>query len=397
MFKIIKKTKNTLRFVYKDVEYDSDYKEGDDAIYIRLNESTGLKVIYPSERTEYSSQSDTYSTLKIFQEKNYDFFPEIRDVQLHEKLILLEVEHIINHKQPQFNESWLTESDKKYLEQHFTSTDLKTLTSINYKILQEGLCPEDEWYKQGKNIIGGKIVDFHRFTYNDARYNIPTDTDSSRLSTIYQDALIRYSNMGINKWKGKIYEGYKFNNGEEFLGYSSDNIEYDSYRKLNFLSMNKCRNGKVLDIGCNEGFLAIQAALHGASSVYGFDITDQDIALANDINTQITKLNNVQFGVHDAVKFVSDINEKYDVVILSSVLHQIYPNMEGCDEFLSKISEHTDYLAYETPVNHPLMKLPLSSIQQKLKSHFDNARLTYAYNAYSSGYRAIFICWNQEQ
>ena len=67
--------------------------------------------------------------------------------------------------------------------------------------------------------------------------------------------------------------------------------------KLNFMSMNKCKGGKVLDIGCNEGFLSTQAALHGAESVYGFDITEQDIALAKDIQNKILKLNNIEFGV----------------------------------------------------------------------------------------------------
>jgi len=62
--------------------------------------------------------------------------------------------------------------------------------------------------------------------------------------------------------------------------------------------------------------------------------------------------------------------------------------------FLTNISKHTKYMAYETPVNHPLMSISLESIQNNLKKYFPHVRLTYVYNAYSSGYRAIFACWN---
>jgi len=392
MFEIIEKTKNTLKFVYRGVEYNGDYKEGDDAIYVRLNDDMGLKIINPSDR--YQSQSDTLETLKLFKEREYDFFPKIFDIVMVGELILLEVEHISQTTTPKFKQDWLTTDDKTYLSEYFVSTDLETLTDISYKLLQEGLLPEDEWHKQGRNIIGDKIVDFHRFVYFTDRYKIPTDADSDTINQVYNDALKRYADMGINKWKGKIYEGFRFNTGDEMIGYSSDYKEYDSYRKLNFFPMNKCSGGKVLDIGCNEGFLSTQSALHCAESVYGFDITAQDIELANDIKNKITKLDNVSYGVGDAVKFMSENTEQFDVVILSSVLHQIYPHMKGAESFLENISKNTKYMAYETPVKHPLMKLSLREIEHTLRKYFNHCRLGYVYNAYSSGYRAVFVCHN---
>ena len=223
---------------------------------------------------------------------------------------------------------------------------------------------------------------------------MPTEVDHDVLHSVYIDALNRYASMGIDKWKGKIYEGYRFNNGEEFLGYSSDNEEYDSYRKLNFMSMNKCKGGKVLDIGCNEGFLSTQAALHGAESVYGFDITEQDVALAKDIQNRILKLDNVKFGVENAVEFVKNIKDSYNMIILSSVLHQIYPNMVGAEDFLSNIAKSTKYMAYETPADHPLMSISLEEMHYNLMKYFPHVRLTYVYDAYSSGYRATFVCWH---
>jgi|11BtaG_2_1085332.scaffolds.fasta_scaffold03745_2 2-polyprenyl-3-methyl-5-hydroxy-6-metoxy-1,4-benzoquinol methylase len=392
MFNIKEITKNSISFTYKNKEYTKEYKQGDDAIYINMDNNIGLKIIYPNAK--YEIQEVTYNNLLKFKTKNYSFFPIIYDVNIHEDLILLELEHIHdNNISIDLNFEWIPVQDRNYIQNNI-STDIDTLTNISYKMLQAGLNPEDEWYKKGKNLINNKIVDFHRFTYYPERYEMPTNAHRDTLHSVYTDALNRYSTMGINKWKGKIYEGYRFNNGEEFLGYSSDNQEYDSYRKLNFMSLNKCKGGNVLDIGCNEGFLSIQAALHGAESVYGFDITEQDIALAKDIKNKILKLDNVEFGVENGVEYVKNMNSSYNMIILSSVLHQIYPNMEGSEEFLSTISKNTKYMAYETPVNHPLMNIPLENIHQNLMKHFLHVRLTYVYNAYSSGYRATFICWH---
>jgi 2-polyprenyl-3-methyl-5-hydroxy-6-metoxy-1,4-benzoquinol methylase len=324
MIKITHQIDNSIKFTYKNVEYTREYQRGDDALYIQLDDTKGLKIIYPN--TKYESQEITYNNLLKFKENNYNFFPTIYDVIMDGENILLELEHIHNNHLPiNLNHDWIPGQDKQFLKDNL-STDIDTLTKLNYSILQSGLCPEDEWYKKEKNLINNKIIDFHRFTYFPQRYKMPTEATSDTLSSVYVDALNRYNSMGINKWKGKIYEGYRFNNGEEFLGYSSDNMEYDSYRKLNFMYLNKCKGGKVLDIGCNEGFLSIQAALHGAESVYGFDITKQDIALAKDINDRILKLDNVKFGVEDGVEFVNNIKDSYNMIILSSVLHLIYLN-----------------------------------------------------------------------
>ena len=89
---------------------------------------------------------------------------------------------------------------------------------------------------------------------------------------------------------------------------------------------------------------------------------------------------------------INNIKESYNVVILSSVLHQIYTNMRGAEKFLHNIAQNTKYMVYETPVNHPLMNIPLENINYNLSLFFKHVRLTYIYKAYSSGYRAIFVC-----
>ena len=391
-FSINIKQDDKISFTYKDRECNNfSYEKGDDAIYIQLTEDRGLKIIYPNDK--YHSQELTYENLLFFKSKKFNFFPEIFEVHKEGDLIVIEIEHV---KQNNFiasqNKHWLPQHDELF-SKSFLGADIDSLTNINYSILQNGLLPEDEWYKKDKNLINNKIVDFHRFKQFPTRYEIETDASDETLDRVYRGALERYASMGINKWKGRIYEGFRFSKGRSFLGYSSDGIEYDSYRKLNFMYMNKCAGAKVLDIGCNEGFLSFQAAIHGAKSVYGIDITEQDIALACDINQNILKFENVNFEVNNGVDYISKTNDNYDVIILSSVLHQIYRNFEGADDFLTNVSNKCDYLLFETPVNHPLMNIPLQAIFSKLKLFFQHVRLTYIYDAYSSGYRATFACW----
>ena len=118
------------------------------------------------------------------------------------------------------------------------------------------------------------------------------------LNSIYRNMVDRYKTVldehGNPKWKGKIYQGFGFDNGYLMEGYLSGNDMYDSYRKLPFVPMNKSRGQKVLDIGSNQGFFSFQAALHGASEVTGIEYTEQDVLAARDIK-EITKLNNVNF------------------------------------------------------------------------------------------------------
>ena len=69
--------------------------------------------------------------------------------------------------------------------------------------------------------------------------------------------------------------------------------------------------------------------------------------------------------------------------------------MEGSKEFLENIKNKSDFMFYETPVNHPLMNISLPQIQKILEETFPTVRLQYVYDAYSSGYRAIFICYSR--
>ena len=176
-------------------------------------------------------------------------------------------------------------------------------------------------------------------------------------------------------------------------GYLSDNDMYDSYRKLPFIPYNKCKGKKVLDIGSNQGFFSFQASIHGASDVVGIELTEQDVAAANDIK-EITGIDNVNFINGDAIEYVMNSEEHYGLVIMNSVLHQIYPNFNGADPFLKKLSSITDYFAFETPLNHSTMNLDPILVQNELQKYFKIVRLLYVYDAYSTGYRANYVCYS---
>ena len=47
---------------------------------------------------------------------------------------------------------------------------------------------------------------------------------------------------------------------------------------------------------------------------------------------------------------------------------------------------------YETPLNHQTMNISVENVYNKLRNYFRTVRLIYVYDAYSSGYRGIFIC-----
>lgn len=248
------------------------------------------------------------------------------------------------------------------------------------------LMPVDDWYKS-TNLISGKIVDCHEFEFFPARYAFPLEGNITvaELQDIYQQS--------PSASKGILYQGYQFANGYSFPGYSSDGQQFDSYRKLPFLPFQSVKGGRVLDVGCNVGFFSFQAAIHGAAAVTAIDHDPKNVSFCKSLNQRVFDFNQVEFLEDDAVAGVME--HRYgdmDVVFLLSVLHNIYPNMIGADPFLEKIASMTRFLAFETPIAHPVMSLSSQEVYDRLRSIFDRVRLLYVYKAFSSGYRAIFLC-----
>ena len=134
--------------------------------------------------------------------------------------------------------------------------------------------------------------------------------------------------------------------------------------------------GKVLDLGACDGSTS---KLFGSGWEWvGIDISP--------LNSSVIK--------GDAHK-LDFPDEKFDIIIMNSVLHQIYPNFEGeeVNKFMNKLGQMTKFcMVFETPVDHPKMNLTLDAIKGKLNKWWGPIKISYVYDAYSTGYRAIFIC-----
>ena len=372
---------------------------GDDALWLPLSENTGIKII--SDNPKYQSLESSKETVELIKQKNSIVFPSVGNSSIVEdeftgsKFLLVTMENM-GFQDRTFQAPTFVPTEHRDFIASSLQVDPKIADKVVKEITSMKLCPEDEWYKS-INLINGKIVDFHRFRIMNERYFMPSNGKTSvELLETYRGMVNRYKTVldthGNPKWKGKIYQGFAFDNGCLMEGYLSGNDMYDSYLKLPFVPYNKCIGKKVLDIGSNQGFFSFQAALHGASSVLGIEMTEQDVLAARDIK-EITKLDNVEFIHGDAIKYIMESDDHYGLVVFNSVLHQIYPNFEGSEEFMTKLAGMTDYLALELPLNHPLMNISPAEVESNLRKYFKIVRLLYVYNAYSSGYRANYICY----
>jgi len=383
--------------------YDGHSSHGADALWFPLSDDLGLKLV--AENDKYQTLEQSFNTVKKIvelQEKTDTIFPRIKNYSIETdslsgtNYLIIVMQNMGNSHKNISAPSYIPTYDKENVVD-LLQRDPKDTSKILDNLTYLKLCPEDEWYKP-INLISGKIVDFHRFTVMPNRYLLPANNiTSDELNNIYGDIIERYSSVldehGQPKWKGKIYQGFNFDNNYSMNGYSSDGNIYDSYFKLPFIPLNKVKDKKVLDIGSNQGFFCFQAAIHGASNVTGIEFTKEDVLAAEDIK-EIMNLDNVEFINGDGVEYLMTNQHKYGLVIMNSVLHQIFPNLTNADDFMNKLSQSTEYLAFETPLNHPKMNISVTKVQTFLSKYFKIVRLINIYDAYSSGYRANFVCYN---
>ena len=380
-------------------EYKGVGNFGDDAIWLPYD-NQGIKII--KDNPKYHSLDETCKNMEEIGLLELPVLPKLFWCEVSQndssKFLIACYEKVSPTSTARTSErdAYLPPADKAYVESALQA-DTTTNTLCVELFYKHSIVPEDEWYKR-KNLIGGKVVDCHRFRIAPDRYKFKSNgKDPDEMNNIYRTMVNRYlsirDNMGLPKWKGKIYQGFEFDNGVIFHGYTSSGRIYDSYEKLPFMPYNKVKGKKVLDLGSNQGFFSFQAAMAGAESVTGVEITQPDLDAANDIK-KILGLDNVEFLNKDAVAFLEETNEEYELIIANSVIHQIYNNLVGAEKMLENIAKKGKYFVFETPANHTTMSIPLESIAQKLEEHFSVVRLLHVYDAYSSGYRANFVCYS---
>ena len=391
----------TYELEYKGQSHSGSGIRGDDALWIPYSDHSGLKIF--GENNKYSSLDNSLATIQVIDEAGSYMFPEINsyskfeDMASAQQMVYIDMENVTSSvSSPEFDLNYIPSHDREFVRSSLKS-DLSLANKVSKEFKELDLNPEDEWYKS-INCLDGKIVDFHRFEIKEDRYYFPSNGKTpEELKEVYDNMVSRYRSVldssGLPKWKGKIYQGITFDNGYTMDGYRSTQTVYDSFRKLPFIPINKSRGKKVLDLGSNQGFFCFQAALHGATDVTGVELQAQDYDASNDIKS-ITALNNISFVNGDATSFIRETPDHYGLIIMNSVLHQIYKNFEGSEEFMTNISNKCDYFAFETPLNHPLMNIGAQQVEQSLLKYFKNVRLLYVYDAYSSGYRANYVCFS---
>ncbi len=376
---------------------------GDEAIWIPFSTDKGLKIIL-----DIQSFDNIETTLKLIDKAPSNIFPSIYQYEVcktdkGQKLLVMILENI--NDSSNFIKTFIdrVRNIKNIVplrDLSFIIQKLSLTNNIKNKIIDEitklNLVPEDEWYKK-TNLINGKIVDFHRFKQFKKRYSFPVlGMNTYDLLDTHMKILARYSNVidknNIPQWRGKLYQGMLFDNGYRMEGYSSDNYRFDSYSKLPLIPLNKIKGKDVLDIGSNQGFFSFQSAIHGARKVVGVEFDSNDVKTSNELK-DILKLDNIIFKNDDIRNYIFETKDNFELIIMNSVLHLIYPHFKGSEPFLEIISKKCNYFAFETPINHTLVNIKASVIYQKLSKYFKVVRLLNIYNAYSSGYRANFICY----
>ena len=91
----------------------------------------------------------------------------------------------------------------------------------------------------------------------------------------------------------------------------------------------------MIDIGCSDGFFAIQSAALGLDSVLGTDIDPLRIDRAN-FAKEVYQIENVMFKQQDLYETQED--KSYDIVLGLGLIHRI-PDLESCLDKLSKIGD----------------------------------------------------------
>ena len=383
-----------------DTEYKGNGETGNTSLWFPLDKTRGIKYI-----PNYNKYLNMLDNVKYFQSLHSDILPKINNIFVDGDDLFIDMQNVSFKKMKllEWELDYVPDGDKKFIEKNIYLPPRFTTACLKF-FIDNKIVPYYDWYKSSQhsdlksNVINYKIVDFHQFIHSDKNYKLPSNGKTkSDISNIFDDGLERYEKWiktdsnGLPKWKGKFYQQFEFDNGYIIPGYSSDDKYADCVQKMQFIPSMKVKDKNVLDLGCCQGFFSFQCALNGAKKVIGVDITEEDIMAATDIN-KILGVNNIQFKVGDAVKYIDKTNEKFELVILSSVLHQIYKNMEGSEKFLSNISKKTNTLYYETTLNHKLMNISVEKVYNNLRKYFKQVRMLYVYDAYSSGYRGIFLC-----
>jgi SAM-dependent methyltransferase len=134
-----------------------------------------------------------------------------------------------------------------------------------------------------------------------------------------------------------------------------------------------------LDMACNHGYFALEAAFHGAQHVLGVDLRPENIAKANFLKGYF-QVNRVEFRVQDVYEL--DTSSKFDVVYNLGLFYHV------TDPY--RLMQHTYSVCGKIAVVDSIMhKEPVSAFIQRLnKDTASHAEGAYAVELHPT-YRAM--------
>lgn len=141
------------------------------------------------------------------------------------------------------------------------------------------------------------------------------------------------------------YQTHDFGNGLKTPG------DIDSSRKLECFQWDASFEGKsFLDIGCNSGFFVFQAAKRGAKFAMGIDPNAGLVHTAEEIRDNVygfdsTAVQFYQLRAEDLMKLPVD---KFDVILISSILHHTPRFLEVIELIREKSSDEVQWATLVT-------------------------------------------------
>ena len=136
----------------------------------------------------------------------------------------------------------------------------------------------------------------------------------------------------------------KFLNETDLKGYQSIELPFglktpgmDRSKSADIVFKHLVKDKSVLDIGCKYGYFCHEAILRGASLVNGVEISKTNVEIAK----RIVNLWGRDIEIIEGDFLETDINEKYDVVLLLNVLHHLISPVD----ILKKVSKCANELA----------------------------------------------------
>ncbi|MGH2912986.1 MAG: class I SAM-dependent methyltransferase [Solirubrobacteraceae bacterium] len=118
-------------------------------------------------------------------------------------------------------------------------------------------------------------------------------------------------------------------------------------RSFDALLVNAARGAHAMDVGCGRGGLSRRLHAMGAASVYGFDISGQEVHQARE---ECRGLQDVSFAVHGAE---APIEGRFDLIVGRSILHHL-----DFREVLPRLYERNltpgGRMVFMEPMSHPL-------------------------------------------